>query len=259
MGSEEGDSKPDSDEYPQHSLELAEYYIGKYEVTVDQFRAFVEADGYKTTAEKAGSGYTWTGEEWKEVEGADWEHPQGPGSSVSEKGDHPVTLVSWDDAVAFCRWASEETGREVRLPTEAEWEKAARGTDGRRYPWGDESPSGRLLNYADQNLKADWSDENEDDGYELTAPVGNYPDGASPYGALDMAGNVWEWTSSLYKDYPYDVKDGREDRSDRGARVLRGGSFLNNARYVRSADRDGDNLYARSSGIGFRVCASPIS
>ena len=241
MGSADGDD----DEKPVYTVRLDEYLIGKYEVTVAQFRAFVQATGYKTTAEVQGSARVFTGSGWADTKGADWQHPRGPGSDLSGRDDHPVSCVSWDDAVAFCRWASEKTGRTVRLPTEGEWEKAARGTDGRRYPWGNEAPDDRRCNY-NMNVKD-------------TTPVGKYsPLGDSPYGCADMAGNVWEWTSSLYGAYPYRADDGREDAGSRAARVLRGGCFDNYARYVRPADRHGGFPDIRVDYLGFRVCVSPI-
>ena len=121
------------------------------------------------------------------------------------KEDHPVVNVSWKDAVAFCRWLSQASGKTIRLPTEAEWEKAARGDDGRIYPWGDEPPTKELCNFS--NNVGD------------TTPVGQYPAGASLCGALDMAGNVWEWTGSLYGPYPYQVEDGRNSPDGEGRRA----------------------------------------
>jgi formylglycine-generating enzyme required for sulfatase activity len=252
MGSDKTKDKDAfDDETPQHKLTLPEYLIGKYPVTVAQFAAFVKATNHKTTAEKEGSGYTWTGYtwtggQWGEVKGADWRHPRGPKSDVIQKANHPVTLVSWDDAVAFCRWASKVTGREVRLPTEAEWEKAARGTDGRIYPWGSDPPDKTRCNF-NMNVKD-------------TTPVGQYsPKGDSPYGCADMSGNVWDWTGSLFKIYPYQSGDGRENPDDRGNRVLRGGSFDVNRRGVRCASRGHDGPNVRGDNRGFRVvCASPI-
>ena len=200
-------------ERPQHKLYLPEYLIGKHPVTVAQFTAFAKASGYKTTAEVEGSGYR-TGSKWENVKGANWQQPRGPGSDVSQKAGHPVTQVSWEDAVAFCAWAGQVSGREVRLPSEAEWEKAARGTDGRIYPWGNQAADSSYCNF---NM-------NEKD----TTSAGKYsPKGDSLYGCTDMAGNVFEWTSSLYKAYPYNAKDGREDQKKRlgcprgaGRRVL---------------------------------------
>jgi len=122
---------------------------------------------------------------------AKWRHPRGPGSSV--ENSHPVVQVSWNDAKAHCEWA----GR--RLPSEGEWEKTACGTDGRTYPWGNEKSAGNLLNLTDRNFDlADWADTMMVDGYRYTSPVGSYPDGASLYGALDMAGIVWVWTEDWY-------------------------------------------------------------
>ena len=139
-----------------------------------------------------GSAWSYTGSEWEEINGADWAHPRGPESDVRAKQDHPVTCVSWNDAVAFCKWAV------VRLPTEAEWEKAARGTDGRIWPWGDREPNSGVCNF---NMTVG-----------DTTPVGRYPDGKSPYGLLDVAGNVWEWTSSLWASRTsIDANDGREN------------------------------------------------
>jgi len=146
--------------------------------------------------------------------------------------------------VAFCRWVSQITGVEVRLPTEAEWEKAARGTDGRLYPWGDDLPDATRCNF-NLNVKD-------------TTPVGRYsPFGDNPYGCADMAGNVWEWTSSLYEPYPYRSDDGREELTSRASRSLRGGGFFSNAAYVRCACRAGPAPDVRNNAYGFRVCASP--
>ena len=196
---------------------LPEYLMGKYPVTVRQFAAFVQGTGHRCRAEK----------------------------DVKKKGEHPVTKVNWDDAVAFCQWASQRTGRQVRLPSEAEWEKAARGTNGRIYPWGDQAPDAHHCNY-NNNVKG-------------TTPVGRYsPLGDSPYGCADMAGNVWEWTGSLDKPYPYNAKDGREDPKDRGMRVLRGGAFYDYLRLVRSGFRVNRNPGSLYASYGFRVCVFPI-
>ena len=248
MGSDKRvDKQAYADETPQHTLHLPEYRIARVPVTVAQFAAFMAAkQGYRTTAEGQGSAWSWTGSEWGEVKGADWAHPRGPQSDVRSKQDHPVTCVSWHDALAFCRWAG------VRLPTEAEWEKAARGTAGRIWPWGNREPTEKLCNFG-MNVKD-------------TTPVGSYPDGKSPYGLLDVAGNVWEWTSSLWgKDfpnpdygYPYNPSDGRENQGAPNTvrRVLRGGSFWNDALGVRCACRDGGSPSDRHVGIGFRVVFS---
>ena len=203
---------------PQHRVTLPEYWIGKTPVTVAQFAAFVRATGYSAD----------------------------PRALRSGKDNHPVNYVSWFDAQAFCKWASEMLKRTVRLPSEAEWEKAARGTDGRTYPWGEAAPDKSRANY--NNNVGD------------TTPVGQYsPQGDSPYGCVDMAGNVWQWTNSLYKPYPYNANDGRENSSDTVGRVVRGGSFNLNAGSLPCAYRDNSNPTFRNIYHGFRLRASPIS
>ena len=253
MGSPEGEGL--DNEHPQRTVYLDAFYINKYEVTNSQFSQFVDATGYTTDAEKGGWGWAWTGEAWEEVEGADWRHPHGPGSSIEDKMDHPVVQVSWNDADAYCQWAG------VRLPTEAEWEKAARGTDGRTYPWGNSAPDGSKLNYCDVNCELGWKESSVDDGYTHTAPVGHYEAGKSPYGAYDMAGNVWEWAADWYDaDYYSKATDRNPQGPDSGEkRVLRGGSWFGYEGDARCADRYGGEPNVRISYFGFRVAASPGS
>lgn len=189
MGSEDGMRH----ESPVHRVFLDAFWIDQTEVTNEMFSIFVDGTGYETLAEDLGWSKLFKGDrKYIRVTGADLAHPQGPDSNIQGLEDHPVVHVSWDDASAYCEWA----GR--RLPTEAEREKAARGTDGAAYPWGNGDVSGNLLNFADSNLGLNEADNSVDDGYQLTAPVGNYPQGASPYGALDMAGNVWGgWATGM--------------------------------------------------------------
>ena len=215
MGSDPSvDKNARGNEQPQHTLYLPDYYLAKTPVTNAQYAAFVEA----TTYHRQPGG---------------WEHGKPP----SGKEDHPVVWVSWHYAVAYCNWLAEVTGRPYRLPSEAEWEKGARGTDGRIYPWGNQWDAKRC--------------NTREGGKGDTTPVGAYPQGASPYGLLDMAGNVWEWTRSIHKSYPYDPDDGREDLEAEGDRVLRGGAFRNRRWYVRCACRI---RYYRGWYFGFRVC-----
>ena len=245
MGSADAEKEAYADEKPQHRVRLEEYWMGKTPVTVAQFAAFVDASNYRTTAEEKGSGWAWNGSEFLETPLADWQHPRGVKSSAAGKETHPVTQVSWEDARAFCEWVSQKTGRKVRLPSEAEWEKAARGLDGRIYPWGNQSPDAQRCNF-NMNVTD-------------TTPVGKYsPLGDSPYGCVDMAGNVWEWTNSLWKGYPYQAGDGREDLKAGGSRVGRGGSFNYNRRRMRSADHSNRNPGNRNFLVGFRVCVSSI-
>jgi len=216
-------------EQPQHTLYLPDYYIARTPVTNVQYGAFVRATGHRTPYHLE-----------------DGKIPRG-------EEQHPVTAVSWNDAIAYCRWLSEVAGKSYCLPSEAEWEKAARGMDGRIYPWGNRWDASRCNCW--------------ESGPRGTTPVGAYPRGASPYGVLDMAGNVWEWTRSLYRGYPYDSTDGREDLGVDGHRVLRGGSFYKYQRYVRCASRLRDYPFPSSrlgTGnwyryYGFRVVVSPFT
>jgi formylglycine-generating enzyme required for sulfatase activity len=230
-------------DFPQHSLHLPTYQIARVPVTVAQFAAFIQATSYRTTAEQLGSAWSIDATGWFEVKGAAWDRPHGHESEAQAKANHPVTCASWHDAFAFCRWAG------VRLPSEVEWEKAARGSDGRTFPWGNEPPDSQRCNY--------------DFAIGDTTPVGAYPTGASPYGVLDMAGNVREWTSTLWGvyaelstyAYPYDSSDGRENDTapDDICRVMHQGSFASNAQRVRCAGRHGNVPVHRDTVSGFRV------
>jgi len=193
-----GSNESDETERPEHILTLKAFWIDQTEITNAMFQTFVQANNYQTEAERIGKAYflDLSTKSWQRIEGIDWQHPRGVESSLAGLNDYPVVDVSWNDAVAYCAWAG------GRLPSEAEWEKAARGTDERIYPWGNSAPKENLLNFADVNLDLSWADNKINDGYQLTSPVGSYPDGASPYGVLDMAGNVWEWVDSWYDVYP---------------------------------------------------------
>lgn len=239
-------------ELPQHTVDVSAYRIGKAPITNTLFAAFVKAAGYRTTAEEEGWGFHWP-DGIARVEGADWRHPVGPGSGIDDKMEHPVVEVSWHDAVAYCAWLAELTGKPYRLPTEAEWEKAARGTDGRRWPWGDEWEPMRC---------------NCERRVGTTTPVAAYsPAGDSPFGCVDMVGNVWEWTSTTIGSedpwparfvYPYRPDDGREDMSLPTRRVGRGGSWTNDEPNCRCAFRFADPPGERYSNEGFRVAMSVV-
>jgi formylglycine-generating enzyme required for sulfatase activity len=161
--------------------------------------------------------------------------------------------MNWFGANAYCKWAG------GRLPSEAEWEKAARGGDSRIWPWGNTPPTGKLVNAADQNLPAPQSRTDQNDGFRYTSPVGSYLGGDSPYGLADMAGNAWEWTRSNSKDYPYNPADGREI-SDQPASsdkaILRGGSWFDDYGSLRSTLRYAGIPFGASDGTGFR-CVIP--
>jgi formylglycine-generating enzyme required for sulfatase activity len=201
MGSNDYD-----DQKPIHTVYLDAYYIDKYEVTNAQYKKFCDATGHSQPS------------------GPDF---RGMTSYFTNYPNYPVVNVSWNDASSYASWAGK------RLPTEAEWEKAARGTDGRKYPWGNTWDPSKCNN----------RESNSPDGYANTAPVGSFPQGASPYGVMDMAGNVWEWCTDWYdKDYysqsPNNNPKGPSSGSDR---VLRGGAWNNNQYLCRSTTRFNDN------------------
>ncbi|CAN5757615.1 hypothetical protein BH23CHL5_BH23CHL5_24890 [soil metagenome] len=228
MGSDARDAAPPfENEHPLHLVDLPEFRVGRVPVTNAAYARFIAATGYE------GPGH-WT---------------RGQPTAGSEA--HPVTYVSWHDALAFCEWAS------VRLLTEAEWEKSARGPallssvtrrETRWWPWGDVLP-GREYGHIDAQLTG------IPPAAQGVLPVGQFPRGASPYGVLDLAGNVWEWTSSRYKPYPFSVSEGRQDSSVSGSRVVRGGSYNHGRRHVRCSARDHMVAGVRDVYIGFRVAA----
>jgi serine/threonine-protein kinase len=163
------------------------------------------------------------------------------------KADEPVVCVTWTEAQAYCNWAGGQ------LPTEAQWEKAARGTDGRIYPWGSVF-DGTMANYCDARCEFEWKDGIHSDGYTRLAPVGNYPAGASPYGVLDMAGNAWEWVADWYEKYYYESSPSENPTGPTTGvyRVLRGGAWTSVPRSLRSTTRDFSAPDLRDDGVGFR-------
>jgi formylglycine-generating enzyme required for sulfatase activity len=196
------------DERPQHKLNQPEYLIGKFPVTNQQYYLYTQSTGRS------------------------WNFPEG-------QEQYPAVGITWFDASSFCEWLGRKSGVEVRLPTEAEWEKAARGTDAREYPWGNQQRSPAY----------DAGDTN------TTMPVGKNPHGDSPYGCSDMAGNIWEWVNSLYRPYPYSAVDGRERANSDERRVLRGSWDIHDYS-VRCADRDSGDPHVSYDIVGFR-CARP--
>jgi iron(II)-dependent oxidoreductase len=206
------------DEQYLHKVHLDGYYIDQYEVTNQQFKAFVDASGYVTDAEHKRETSTWR---TLYTEGKD---------------NHPVVWMSWNDARAYCKWAGK------RLPTEAEWEKAARGTNARLWPWGNEWDADRLNSSVS--------------GRKTTTPVGSFEDGASPYGAMDMAGNVWEWVNDWHAAGYYQSGNDHNPTGPEGGedRVLRGGGYNNGLHEVRCAHRHKGGQTGYAPDHGFR-CA----
>lgn len=239
-------------ETPSHTVYLDAFYIDLTEVTNAMFADFVRATGYRTHAEISGEAHVYRADtdNFRPQSGATWQDPDGSGRGISGLDDHPVVQISWSDAAAFCSW------RGGRLPTEAEWEKAARGDDGRLYPWGN-SYNGNLLNGSDKTLGQDPELFSYNDGYAFTAPVGSYAGGASPYGVLDMAGNVLEWVNDYSSRSYYNVSPDRNPPgpSSGPAHVLRGGSWYSGPRNNRAAHRVGaEELEIAVQNYGFR-CA----
>lgn len=228
-----------AEESPQHAPVLGSYAIGRVPVTNALYAEFVVATGTRPPV-------TWRA-----------------GSFPSDQALHPVTDVRWDEAQALCRWLQKQTGLPFRLPTEAEWEKAARGTDGRPFPWGD--------NWDASNANT------REAGPGTTTPVGSYPDGASPFGVLDMAGNTWEWTQSLQAPYPY-ADDSRNAPPVAASsrlgwlvrfraapappseqrRILRGGCYANPEGFARCACRLRLLPTTSTPFLGIRLALTPV-
>ena len=239
MGSDEDDPYARENEKPKHRLYLERYYMARHPVTNAEFARFVEATGYRAEY--------------------NWKKYAGPG-----REQHPVVYVSWRDALAYATWMG------AHLPTEAQWEKAA-GWDAkegraRRWPWGDTFDNGRC-NYAARQRTtrgvARWLRRirPKDDDMPPTTPVGQYsPDGDSPYGCADMAGNVWEWCSTIYEGYPYQADDGREQLDSSDRRVLRGGLWYSDETgSVRCAYRDWGDVVIWLGRFGFRVARGSLN
>jgi formylglycine-generating enzyme required for sulfatase activity len=233
MGSDKRlDTHARTDELPQHIVALDAFEIATFTVTVAEYKLFIDGTGHHVPREA--NLLTWK-------------------MQIEQRFDHPVLNVCLEDALRYVQWLAQLTGRPYRMPTEAQWEKAARGCDGRIYPWGNE-PDMQRANTAETDPR-----------FLRTKPIGSHPNGASPYGAQDMAGNVLEWTSSAYRNYPYDPHDGREDLSPRpvvhgGGRfdnrspyVLRGGSIDNTLTLARAAFRMPSDFPDWVGQHGFRI------
>ena len=235
MGALEYDEQSNQDEFPLREVNLDAFWIDRTEVTNAMFAAFLNTKGVETAG----------GLPWYEVSSPDAQiFVRGP-LWVVEDGfeDHPIVEVTWEAANAYCEWV----GR--RLPTEAEWEKAARGPEGLIYPWGDEPPNCGLVNF--------WTGSTF--CAEGAASVGSFPAGASPSGALDMSGNVWEWTSDWYDERYYQnaANDNPTGPTSGNAKVFRGGAWESGPRNLRASDRNMDHTNAARYRLGFRCAVTP--
>ena len=270
MGSKDGGS----DEKPVHSVTVSDFYISRYEVSVEEFAQFINATGYETDADKNGGSYKWNGEKWEKQAGTNWLYNAAWKKRPASDYDHPVIHVSWNDAINYCNWLSKQQNLQpvytingdkisanwnangYRLPTEAEWEFAARSRGkSYKYAWGNGSPDG---NVADETAKKEynnwtiWDDYN--DGYVHTAPVNQFEQGN--LGLFNMTGNVWEWCWDWYdSDYYNESKNATNPKGPNSGsyRVLHGGSWDGKPSLLRSANRNGLNPSGRGNYLGFRL------
>jgi formylglycine-generating enzyme required for sulfatase activity len=227
-----------NDEKPVHEVSVKSFAMGRYPITVGEFRQFVEATHYKTEAEKGDGAYVRKDGKWGQVEDANWRNPYFP-----QEDNQPVVCVSWNDAVAYIEWLTEQTGKQYSLPTEAEWEYAARAGTETDYWWGNDIGKN----------KANCSRSGSQWSGQQTSPVGSFK--ANPFGLYDTVGNVWEWTGSEYED----KYNGKEleclSKNHANIRVLRGGSWYNVPYNARAAYRSRNNPDNRNFGCGCRVVA----
>lgn len=270
MGGEDADAIAADGEGPIRAVTIDPFYLDTYQVTNGRFEEFVRATGYKTEAENFGWSFVFIGHLrergtellhpeglrwWRKVEGADWSHPEGPDSSITARANYPVVQVSWNDAAAYCAWAGK------RLPTEAEWEFAARGgLEGKRFPWGDElTPQGVHLCNVFQGEFPDR--DTAEDGFSGTAPVDTYP--PNGYGFYNITGNAWEWCADWFSpDHHLYATRINPVGPDRGAtKSMRGGSYLCHASYCnryRVAARTSNTPDSATTNLGFR-CARDVA
>jgi formylglycine-generating enzyme required for sulfatase activity len=270
MGDDSVWAYPGDGEGPVHEVTLDAFRIDRFTVTNDAFAAFVDATGWTTDAERFGWSFVFGGllpdgfsdtravvgaEWWRQVFGADWCHPEGPQSDLDSRGDHPVVHVSWRDAVAYCRWTA------TRLPTEAEWERAARGGRvGTAFPWGDDlEPGGEHCMNVFQGSFPDR--DTGADGFVGTAPVDTFaPNGL---GLHNVTGNVWEWCADWFDVGAYAHHDASNPRGPEHGerRVQRGGSYLCHLSYCRRyrvSARSGSEPESSTGNAGFRVATDAL-
>ncbi len=210
-----------ANEQPTSKVNLTRFYISRYPITNEQYELFDPSHRSKRL--------------------------------VKADKRHPVVYVSSLEAIKFCQWLSSHERKRYRIPTEAEWEYAARGTDGRTYPWGETTARGDLANFADANTSFAWSDRAVNDGFAETSPVGSFPRGASPFGVEDMAGNVWEWCSDFYDAYKTGERSNPPGPRAGSQRILRGGSWKSRFNSLRASARSFNAPNFAANDVGFRV------
>jgi len=272
---------------PEHKVNLSQYWFSKYPITIGQFRAFVNETNYKTEVLKEGHSGPWV-YDFKEQGflpkyGYYWDNAfkdviaKFPEITINDQ--HPVCSVTWNDAIVFTSWLSRKTGLLISLPTEAEWEYAARGNDGRIYPWGNEEPDGTRANYADETFDKYFPGTEQalvhhgiDDGFAITSPVGSFPKGKSPIGAMDMAGNLTEWVfDSQYNLTAAEAKEVTNPiyTEKNGESMEKGGLWCGSAgregqtpdeieygHNVRTDTRPSDEIDSADDHMGFRIAIS---
>ncbi|MFN0175254.1 MAG: SUMF1/EgtB/PvdO family nonheme iron enzyme [Saprospiraceae bacterium] len=257
IGSEDGDRN----EEPVHKVTIGDFYLGHTEVTVQEFKEFIDATQYQTTAEDEGWSMAYRSDigDFVEMNGVDWRDNEEGKPCLNYK--HPVVHVSWNDAKAYCAWLSEQTRQPYRLPSEAEWEYAAKnGQKNTKYSWGDTISAGRKVgNIADLSGKGKHKNWNilphYKDNFVLSAPVGSFE--PSDLGLYDMSGNVWEWCEDVYtKKYLMPAQSNKNNIESGFLRVYRGGSWFFDVENCRASCRGNRSQKARRGNLGFRVALS---
>ena len=287
MGNNQLSSNVVSESYtatPEHKVNLSHYWISKTPITIGQFRAFVNETGYVTEVEKSGHSGPWVYDfsikGFTPKAGYYWDNAfkdvlqRFPEITMNDQ--HPVSCVSWNDCIAFTNWLKGKLSLEFSLPTEAEWEYAARGTDGRVYPWGNEAPDGTRANYADETFNTYFPNTEQsivhtgvNDGYAITSPVGSFPAGQSPIGALDMAGNLTEWIFDSEYFYTAAEKTNPIALTSNNIKMQKAGFWAGSAgrlgqnpsevdfgHNIRSDARQGDDPTSADDHLGFRIAIS---
>jgi formylglycine-generating enzyme required for sulfatase activity len=270
---------------PEHIVNLNHYWISKTPITTGQFRAFVHATNFVTDVQKPGHEGPWvydinSGLGFETKQGYYWDNAfqdiLAAFPAITINDNHPVSCVSWNDAISYTNWLVQQKNLDFTLPTEAEWEYAARGTDGRIFPWGNEEPDSSRANYADETFNQYFPNVEQSlvhfgvtDGFAITSPVGSFPNGASPIGALDMAGNLTEWIYDSQYKYTPSEKTNPISTTNNGIKMQKAGFWAGSAgrtgqnpdelyfgHNIRSDTRQGDDQNSADDHLGFRISIS---